>query len=112
MLRRPPRSTRTDTLYPATTLLRSSPVRTPMRYRNPHGQLMEHAPYCERDIKRPQNLKTHDEKGDFRILIKKQGLIYPYTYGTHPFDFIGWDGYHYPWAFSIHDFEQIGRAHV
>ncbi|HEY9560641.1 MAG TPA: homogentisate 1,2-dioxygenase [Anseongella sp.] len=89
-----------------------SPVRTPRRYRNPHGQLMEHAPYCERDIKRPQNLKTHDEKGDFRILIKKQGLIYPYTYGTHPFDFIGWDGYHYPWAFSIHDFEPItGRLH-
>ncbi|QQL50520.1 homogentisate 1,2-dioxygenase [Mucilaginibacter ginkgonis] len=89
-----------------------SPIRTPKRYRNQFGQLMEHSPYCERDIKRPQDLETHDEKGDFKVLIKKQGLIYPYTYGTHPFDFVGWDGYHYPWAFSIHDFEPItGRLH-
>jgi homogentisate 1,2-dioxygenase len=89
-----------------------SPIRTPKRYSNQYGQLMEHSPYCERDIKRPSNLETHDEKGDFKILIKKQGLIYPYIYGTHPFDFIGWDGFHYPWAFSIHDFEPItGRLH-
>jgi homogentisate 1,2-dioxygenase len=74
--------------------------------------IMEHSPFCERDIKRPQNLETNDEIGDFTVLIKKQGLIYPYVYGTHPFDFIGWDGFHYPWAFSIHDFEPItGRVH-
>lgn len=90
----------------------SSPVRTPARYRNAHGQLAEHAPYCERDIKRPANLQTHAEKGDFRILIKKQGLVYPYVYGAHPFDFVGWDGFHYPWGLSIHDFEPItGRLH-
>lgn len=89
-----------------------SPIETPRRYRNHFGQLMEHSPFCERDIKRPQNLQTHDESGDFKIMIKKEGLIYPYIYGTHPFDFIGWDGYHYPWAFSIHDFEPItGRVH-
>ncbi len=89
-----------------------SPITTPKRYRNNVGQLLEHSPYCERDIKRPENLTTHDEKGDFKILIKKQGLIYPYVYGTHPFDFVGWDGYHYPWAFSIHNFEPItGRVH-
>lgn len=89
-----------------------SPIRTPKRYRNEWGQLMEHSPFCERDIKRPTNLETHDELGDFKVLIKKQGLIYPYIYGTHPFDFIGWDGFHYPWAFSIHDFEPItGRVH-
>ncbi|WP_374948688.1 homogentisate 1,2-dioxygenase [Mucilaginibacter sp.] len=89
-----------------------SPIRSPKRYRNAYGQLMEHSPYCERDIKRPTDLETIDQKGDFKILIKKQGLIYPYTYGTHPFDFIGWDGFHYPWAFSIHDFEPItGRVH-
>lgn len=89
-----------------------SPIETPRRYRNHFGQLMEHAPYCERDIKRPQNLETFDEKGDFKILIKKDGLIYPYIYGTHPFDFIGWDGYHFPWGFSIHNFEPItGRIH-
>jgi homogentisate 1,2-dioxygenase len=89
-----------------------SPIRFPKRYQNQFGQLMEHAPFCERDIRRPSDLTTFDQEGDFKILIKKQGLIYPYTYGTHPFDFIGWDGYHYPWAFSIHNFEPItGRVH-
>ena len=89
-----------------------SPLRPPKRYLNQFGQLMEHAPYCERDIRLPENLQSHDEYGDFKVLIKKQGLIYPYTYGTHPFDYIGWDGYHYPYAFSIHDFEPItGRLH-
>lgn len=89
-----------------------SPIHFPKRYQNKYGQLMEHAPFCERDIVRPTDLETFDETGDFKVLIKKQGLIYPYTYGTHPFDFIGWDGYHYPWAFSIHDFEPItGRVH-
>ena len=89
-----------------------SPIRFPKRYQNQFGQLMEHAPFCERDIRRPNELETFDQEGDYEILIKKQGLIYPYTYGTHPFDFIGWDGYHYPWAFSIHNFEPItGRVH-
>ena len=89
-----------------------SPIHFPKRYQNKYGQLMEHAPFCERDIVRPTNLETFDEAGDFKVLIKKQGLIYPYIYGTHPFDFIGWDGYHYPWAFSIHNFEPItGRVH-
>lgn len=89
-----------------------SPVRTPKRYRNEFGQLMEHAPFCERDIKLPKNLETHNLKGDFEVKIKKEGLIYPYIYGSHPFDFIGWDGFHYPWGFSIHNFEPItGRVH-
>jgi homogentisate 1,2-dioxygenase len=89
-----------------------SPIHFPKRYQNKYGQLMEHAPFCERDIVRPSDIETFDETGDFKVLIKKQGLIYPYTYGTHPFDFIGWDGYHYPWAFSIHNFEPItGRVH-
>lgn len=89
-----------------------SPIQVPKRYRNSEGQLLEHSPYCERDLKKPENLETHDQQGDFKVLIKKQGLIYPYTYGSHPFDFIGWDGFHYPWAFSIHDFEPItGRLH-
>ena len=89
-----------------------SPIEFPKRYRNEYGQLEEHAPFCERDIRKPQNLKTFDEKGDFKVLIKKQGMMYEYIYGTHPFDAIGWDGNHYPWAFSIHDFEPItGRVH-
>ncbi len=89
-----------------------SPIITPQRYRNEYGQLLEHSPFCERDIRKPMNLETHDEKGDFKVMIKKQGWMYPFTYGTHPFDAVGWDGYLYPWAFSIHDFEPItGRVH-
>ena len=90
-----------------------SPILTPKRYRNNFGQLLEHAPFCERDFRLPQDLKTHDEKGRFKILSKKQGILYEYTNMNHPFDVIGWDGYHYPYAFSIHDFEPItGRIHL
>lgn len=90
-----------------------SPIVTPKRYRNEFGQLLEHSPFCERDIKLPENLKTHDEKGDFKVMIKKQNMIYPYTYATHPFDAIGWDGYVYPYGFSIHNYEPItGRVHM
>ena len=90
-----------------------SAIETCRRYRNAYGQYEEHAPYCERDIRRPVDLKTHDQKGDFKIMIKKQGMMYPYIYASHPFDAIGWDGNHYPWALSIHDFEPItGRLHM
>ncbi len=90
-----------------------SPIVTPKRYRNDFGQLLEHSPFCERDFRLPKNLKTHDEKGEFKILSKKQGILYEYTHQNHPFDVIGWDGFHYPYAFSIHDFEPItGRVHL
>lgn len=90
-----------------------SPIFTPRRYRNEFGQLMEHSPFCERDIKRPQNLETYDEKGEFDIFIKKKGFIFPYVYTNHPFDVAGWDGYHYPYIFSIFNFEPLtGRIHM
>ena len=89
-----------------------SPLRFPKRYMSKYGQLMEHAPFCERDIRTPQNLKTFDEKGDYLIKAKKQGMLYGLHYGTHPFDVVGWDGCCYPYIFSIHDFEPItGRVH-
>jgi len=88
------------------------PIYTPKRYRNHFGQLLEHSPYCERDIRKPNNLITKDEKGDFLIKIKKEGMMHDVVYGSHPFDVVGWDGYNYPYAFSIHDFEPItGRIH-
>lgn len=90
-----------------------SPIKPPKRYLNQFGQFLEHSPFCERDIKLPENLETHDEKGDFKVLIKKQNMIFPYTYATHPFDAIGWDGYQYPYGFSIHNYEPItGRVHM
>jgi homogentisate 1,2-dioxygenase len=89
-----------------------SPIRYPKKYLSPYGQLLEHSPYCERDIRGPQALTTHDEKGDFLIRTKKKGMIYGIHYGHHPFDVVGWDGCCYPFAFSIHDFEPItGRVH-
>jgi len=90
-----------------------TPIYPPKRYQNSFGQLLEHSPYCERDIKLPENLVTHDEIGSFKVMIKKQGYIYPYTYKNHPFDAVGWDGYCYPYGFSIHNFEPItGRLHM
>jgi homogentisate 1,2-dioxygenase len=89
-----------------------SPIRYPKRYVSKSGQLLEHSPYCERDIRGPQNLVTNDEAGDFVIKTKKKGKLYGIHYGFHPFDVIGWDGCCYPYAFSIHDFEPItGRVH-
>lgn len=87
-------------------------MRYPKRYMSRFGQLMEHSPYCERDIRTPDNLQSYDEKGDFVIKTKKQGWLYGIHYGTHPFDVVGWDGCCYPYIFSIHDFEPItGRVH-
>ena len=88
------------------------PIYTPKRYRNYFGQLLEHSPFCERDIRVPENLETHDEEGEFLVKIKKEGILYDYNYQHHPFNVAGWDGYNFPYAFSIHDFEPItGRVH-
>jgi homogentisate 1,2-dioxygenase len=88
------------------------PIYTPKRYRNWFGQLLEHSPFCERDIRRPNELETHDETGEFLIKVKKRDEIFDMVYATHPFDVVGYDGYNYPYAFSIHNFEPItGRIH-
>jgi len=88
------------------------PIYTPKRYKNSHGQLLEHSPFCERDFKLPSEIETYDEKGDFLIKIKKEGMLHEVVYATHPFDVIGWDGYNFPYGFSIHNFEPItGRVH-
>lgn len=89
------------------------PIEVPSRYRNGSGQFLEHSPFCERDIRVPENLITHDESGEFLIKIKKRGLIYPYVYEKHPFDVIGYDGCCFPYAMSIFNFEPItGRIHM
>lgn len=89
-----------------------SPINFPKRYMNLSGQLLEHSPFYERDIKTPGKLVTHHETGDFPVKIKRGGKIYPYHYATHPFDAVGWDGHLYPYALSIYDFEPLtGRIH-
>jgi len=88
------------------------PLNFPKRYMNKFGQLLEHSPFCERDIHAPGKLNTFNEKGDFLVKVKRDDLIFGYHYATHPFDAIGWDGYLYPFTFSIYDFEPItGRIH-
>lgn len=90
-----------------------SPIVSPSRYRNNFGQFLESSPFCERDFRLPTDLTTHDEKGEFKVISKKQGVMWEYTHANHPFDVVGWDGYHFPYAFSIHDFEPItGRIHM
>ncbi len=90
----------------------ASPVETVKRYRNRLGQLLEHSPYCERDIRPPQALITDSSRGEFLVKIKKQGHLHQYLYDYSPLDIAGWDGFLWPYAFSIHEFEPItGRIH-
>ena len=89
-----------------------SPIVTPRRYRNEFGQLLEHSPFCERDIKLPENLVSHDSLGDYLIKVKKEKKLHEIYYASHPFDVVGWDGYCYPYIFSALNFEPItGRIH-
>ncbi|MBL3657079.1 homogentisate 1,2-dioxygenase [Fulvivirga sediminis] len=90
----------------------AGPVETPTRYRNELGQLLEHAPFCERDIRPPSELITQKEQGEYLVKIKKHGQLHHYHYSHSPFDLVGWDGYLWPYAFSIYEFEPItGRIH-
>lgn len=89
-----------------------SEIEPPRRYRNEYGQLLEHAPFCERDIRLPEALEISTERGEFETRVKVRDGISRHILDHHPFDVVGWDGYLYPWIFSIHDFEPItGRIH-
>lgn len=90
----------------------NSEIRFPKKYRNQYGQLLEHSPFCERDLKLPQAIEAIDEQGEFDVKILKHSQLHSFLYSYHPFDVVGWDGYMYPYAISIHDFEPItGRIH-
>lgn len=90
-----------------------SPVEIPKRYRNEYGQLLEHAPYRERDIRVPETLETLHENGRHEVRILARGVMNAYYYDFHPFDIVGWDGYVYPWAFNINDYQPItGQIHM
>lgn len=91
----------------------AGPIVTPKRYRNEFGQLLEHSPFCERDIRVPQELKTFSEKGDYVVKIKKENKVYSLHYDYHPFDIVGYDGYYFPWIFNVDDFMPItGKIHM
>jgi homogentisate 1,2-dioxygenase len=87
-------------------------IEPPKRYRNKFGQLLEHAPYSERDLRVPLTLETHTERGQFDVRVKARDRITRHVLDHHPCDVVGWDGYLYPWIFNIRDFEPItGRVH-
>jgi len=90
----------------------ASQIEPPKRYLNKFGQLLEHAPYCERDIRVPEELETITEHGEFEVRVKARDGISRHILDYHPFDVVGWDGYLYPWIFNVRDFEPItGRVH-
>ncbi len=89
-----------------------SPIETPSKYRNRVGQLLEHSPFCERDIRTPELKNPINEKGEFHVNVCFRQGTKTFTYKNHPFDVIGWDGYYFPWILNINDFEPItGSIH-
>jgi homogentisate 1,2-dioxygenase len=73
-------------------------LETPSRYRNRYGQLLEHAPFSQRDFRPPAELETVDQAGSWRLTIRVRGALQEYEIDRHPFDVVGWDGYVWPYA--------------
>ena len=87
-------------------------IAPPKRYLNKFGQLLEHAPYSERDIRVPEEIEAITERGEFEVRVKARDTISRHILDFHPLDVVGWDGYLYPWIFNVRDFEPItGRVH-
>jgi homogentisate 1,2-dioxygenase len=84
----------------------------PERYLNPDGQFRLGAPFCERDLHGPTELRTIDRTEDTSVLIKDGENLIRYVLAQHPFDVVGWDGCVYPFTFNADDFEPItGKVH-
>ncbi len=89
------------------------PIETPKRYRNEYGQLLEHAPYRERDFRAPSELVTHTEREPHSVIIRARNFETLYHYPYNPLDVVGWDGFCFPFAFNINDFSPItGKLHM
>jgi homogentisate 1,2-dioxygenase len=83
----------------------------PKKYLSVRGQFLEHAPYCERDLRGPGEPLLVEQE-EVEVLVQQRAGWTRFVYAHHPFDVVGWDGCLYPWVFSIHDFETItGRIH-
>ena len=88
-------------------------IETPNRYRNRYGQLLEHAPYSQRDFHGPTELETIEADGEFELTLRVRDGYQSYVLDRHPFDVVGWDGYVYPYTFNAMDFEpRAGRFHL
>jgi homogentisate 1,2-dioxygenase len=88
-------------------------LETPNRYRNRYCQLLEHAPYSQRDFHPPTELETFDEAGEYTLTLRVRDGLQTLLLDRHPFDAVGWDGYVYPYTFNADDFEpRAGRFHL
>jgi len=88
-------------------------IETPNRYRNRYGQLLEHAPFSQRDFHPPAELHTHTDRDEHELVVRVRDGHQTYVLDYHPFDVVGWDGYVYPYTFNTDDFEPItGRIHM
>jgi homogentisate 1,2-dioxygenase len=88
-------------------------IETPERYRNRYGQLLEHAPFSQRDFRPPTELETCDEIGRYALTVRVRDGLQSYQLDRHPFDVVGWDGYVWPYTFNAADFEpRTGRFHL
>jgi homogentisate 1,2-dioxygenase len=88
-------------------------LETPDRYRNRYGQLLEHAPFSQRDFHGPAELVCHEQPGDYELIVRVRDGYQRYGLDYHPLDVTAWDGYVYPYTFNIDDFEPIaGRVHM
>jgi homogentisate 1,2-dioxygenase len=77
------------------------------------SQFLEHAPYCERDLRMPELPLTYDETGEFEVRIKARDQVHSYVYDYHPLDIVGWDGCYYPYLFNVDEFAPItGKLHM
>src|SRR5439155_8288848 len=88
-------------------------IETPNRYRNRYGQLLQHAPFSQRDFHGPSELETSDESGEFHVTVRVRDGFQHYVLDRHPFDVVSWDGYVFPYTFNAADFEpRAGRFHL
>src|SRR5919202_982181 len=88
-------------------------IETPNRYRSRYGQLLEHAPFSQRDFHPPMELETCDDEGEYTVTVRVRDGLQTYVLDRHPFDVVGWDGYVYPYTFNADDFEpRAGRFHL
>ncbi|KAA1426704.1 homogentisate 1,2-dioxygenase [Nocardioides antri] len=101
----------------------NSHIAPPKRYLSRYGQFLEHAPYCERDLRlpvwtEPPEVRDETPSEGVEVFIKHRGTGPGGLAGSvhvvphHPFDVVGWDGCLYPYVFNVADFEPItGRLH-
>lgn len=90
-----------------------SMVEVPKHFRNEYGQLLESAPYCERDLRVPTLQDAVVERGAFPLVCKFGDKYQLTTLEWHPFDLVGWDGCVYPWAFNITEYApKVGKIHL